>query len=140
MVKRTVRRKIKNTVFGLLFTTLVFAVIILFAISSKNLLPLLKFGSEQKNPIVKPVSEHATQNSLSKILFDKNFIMESLAEGSSSGVIIGKIKDGPRVFFSQTRDAKWQVVSLELILNKLKIDNKEPSLIDFRYEQPIVKF
>ena len=140
MIRRTVRRNIIKTVLGLLITIVIFSVITLFVFSLKYLLPLLKFGSEQKNLIIKPVSELTSKDDLSKVLYDKNFIMESLVESSSSGLIIGKIRGGPKVYFSRNKDAKWQVLSLELILSKLMIDNKKPTLIDLQFEQPIVKF
>jgi len=140
MVGRKVKRETKRVFFRILIVSIVITASVLLVLSIKNLLPLLKFGNEQKNPIVRPVSKVATANDLSKMLSDKNFIMESLIEGSSSGAIIGKIKDGPRVYFSKNKEAGWQVLSLGLILNKLTIDNKKPVLIDLRFEQPIVKF
>jgi len=140
MVRRKVKREIMRVFFKILIVSIVITAFVLLVLSIKNLLPLLRFGSEQKNSIIRAVSIVATVNDLSKILSDKNFIMESLVEGSSSGVITGKIKDGPRVYFSKNKEAGWQVLSLELILNKLAIDNKKPVLIDLRFEQPIVKF
>ena len=140
MLKRKAKRDVRRVFVGILVSSMVVAAVILLGLSIKNVIPLLKVGSEQKSSIIKPVSELATKNDLSEVLSDKNFIMESLVEGSSSGIIIGKIKDGPKVYFSKNKEAKWQVVSLELILNKLTIDNKKPTLIDLRFEQPIVKF
>ncbi|OGH16763.1 MAG: hypothetical protein A3C30_00270 [Candidatus Levybacteria bacterium RIFCSPHIGHO2_02_FULL_40_18] len=140
MVKRKVRRNIKKTIFALLIAALAISAGILLSLSVKNLFPLLKFSSEQKDAIIKPVSEFATREDLSKILSDKNIITEYLVESSASSLFIGQVKDGPKVYFAKTRDAKWQVVSLELILNKLTIENKKPVLIDLRFEQPIVKF
>lgn len=140
MVRRKVKREIKRVFFRILIVSIVITAFVLLVLSIKNLLPILRLDSEQKNSIIGAVSKVATANDLSKILSDKNFITESLVEGSSSGVIIGKIKDGPRVYFAKEKEAKWQVLSLELILNKLTIDNKKPTLIDLRFEQPIVKF
>lgn len=140
MVRRKVKREIKLVFFKILIISIVITAIVLLVLSIKNLLPLLRFGSEQKNSIIGAVSKVATVSDLSKALSDKNFIMESLVEGSSSGVIIGRIKDGARVYFSKNKEAKWQVLSLELILNKHTTDNKKPVFVDFRFEQPIVKF
>ena len=140
MVRRKVKREIKLVFFKILIISIVITAIVLLVLSIKNLLPLLRFGSEQKNSIIGAGSKVATVSDLSKALSDKNFIMESLVEGSSSGVIIGRIKDGARVYFSKNKEAKWQVLSLELILNKHTIDNKKPVFVDFRFEQPIVKF
>ncbi|MBI4091759.1 MAG: hypothetical protein HY427_00935 [Candidatus Levybacteria bacterium] len=140
MVRRKVKREIKQVFFRILIVSMVVNALVLLVLSIKNLPPLLRVGSEQKNSIIKPVSELATRNDLSKVLSDRNFIMETLIEGSSSGIIIGQIKDGPKVYFSKNKEARWQIVSLELILNKLTIDNKKPTLIDLRFEQPIVKF
>lgn len=140
MVRRKVKRKTIRVFFRILIVSIVIAAFVLLVLSIKTLSPFLRFGSEKEESIIRVISKVATANDLSKILSDKNFIMESLVEGSSSGVIIGKIKDGPGVYFSKNKEAKWQVLSLELILNKLTIDNKKPVLIDLRFEQPIVKF
>ena len=140
MVRRAVRKNIKKTVISLFISSAIIATSVLFVVSIKNLLPILKFGSEQKNSIIRPVSKLATYDNLSKILNDKNIIMESLVESSTSSLLIGQIKDGPKVYFSKQRDPGWQVLSLELILNKFTIDNKKPTLVDLRFEQPIVKF
>lgn len=139
-MKRKVRRNIQRIVISVLTAAIVLSVVILFTLSIKNLLPVFKFGSTPKDSIIKPVSDLAEAGDLSDVLSENNFIMESLSESTSSGVFIGKIKDGPRVYFSKNRDPKWQVKSLVLILNKLTIDNKKPTLVDLRYEQPIVKF
>ncbi len=140
MVKRKIKRKVRRAIFGVLILASIIFVIVLLGFSFKNMTSLFKIGIGQENSIIKPVGAVATKNDLLKALNDKNLIMESLVESSSSGIFIGRIKDGPKVYFSRIRDAKWQVLSLGLILNKLSVDNKKPLLIDLRFEQPIVKF
>lgn len=140
MVRRAVKRNIRISLF-LIFTGIVLlGILFLLAFSLKSILPFVKIGSFREESIIKPVLGLANLEQLSAGLSQKNILMESLAESSSSGLFIGKVKDGPRVYFTQTREAKWQVDSLELILRRLTIDNKKPTLIDFRFDQPIVKF
>lgn len=90
--------------------------------------------------IVESVSLNASVPSLEKLGEEKNIRFDSIRESSNSAVIIAKIKEGPDVYFSSAKDAKFQMDSLQIILSKLTIDNKEPKLIDMRYTRPIVKF
>lgn len=46
----------------------------------------------------------------------------------------------PKVVFSKSHDIKRQVASLQLILNKAKIDSKEPKIIDLRFKKPIISY
>lgn len=46
----------------------------------------------------------------------------------------------PIIFFTTKRDVNKQVASLQLILEKAKIEAKELELIDVRFEKPIIKY
>lgn len=139
-MRRRVKRDMRRIIVGIVTACVVITAAVLLGFSVRNVIPLLKIGSEQKDAIIKPVSQIATIDDLSKRLSDKNIIMESLTEGSSSGIINGKIKDGPNVYFSKNKDVDWQVLSLELILTKLTVDSKKPAFVDLTGKQPIVKF
>lgn len=49
-------------------------------------------------------------------------------------------KDDLTILFSAEHELDWQIDSLQKITNKLTIENKYPTQIDFRFEKPIVKF
>jgi hypothetical protein len=140
MIQRKVKRNVKRIIIGILIILLLALLIFSIVLSIKNVLPLLRGGNHKESAIIKPVLNTTTTDGLSKALSDKDLIMESLTETSSSEVIIGQIKDGPKVYFSKNKDAEWQALSLKLILNKLTVDNKRPTLIDLLGKQPIVKF
>ena len=46
----------------------------------------------------------------------------------------------PRVIFKLDQDLSLQIASLQLILQRAKIDSKELEFIDLRFDKPIVKF
>lgn len=46
----------------------------------------------------------------------------------------------PKIIFKLDGDMKVQIASLQLILEKARIDNKELEFIDLRFDKPIVKF
>ena len=140
MLKRKAKRHVKRTFLAIVLILIALIALILLGLSFKNLIELTKIRSEQKDSIIKPIGEPSIKESLTDALSERNFIMASIVEGSGSAVFIGQIKDGPKVYFSKSHDAKSQVRALELILSKLTIDNKKPTLVDLRFEQPIVKF
>lgn len=139
-MKRQDKRKIKKTILAVFFGLLMVAVAVLVFSFSKSFVDIFnKFTVESSEPIVKPLGSFTSPENIKTLLNDKNIILESI-DATGSAIIVAKIKGGPRVYFSKTRDALWQVNSLQLILSKLTIDNKKPDLIDLRSDRPIVKF
>ncbi len=113
-----------------------------------NLFKILHFNfktwdtaSNSNVKILKPNVNVGGIAELKREIKAKNIIFDELAESTSSAIlIVGKVRDGPKVYFSQNKEADWQVNSLQLILLKLGIDSKKPVLIDLRGARPIVKF
>lgn len=139
-MKRQDKRKIKKTIFVVFFGLLMVVVAVVVFSFSKSFVGIFnKFAVESSEPIVKPLGSFTSPENIETLLNDKNIILESI-DATGSAIIIAKIKGGPRVYFSKTRDGLWQVNSLQLILSKLTIDNKKPNLIDLRSYRPIVKF
>jgi hypothetical protein len=64
----------------------------------------------------------------------------TVAISSSSGSLRADLPEGTQVFFSYEKEIEWQISSLQSILQRLTIENKIPSVIDLRYNRPIVKF
>lgn len=77
---------------------------------------------------------------LEKKLVENNFVIENRGIASGSSSLFVKIKDGPFVFFSQSKDLGGQISSLRTILKKLTIENRKPARIDFGKNAPIVNF
>lgn len=141
MLKRRAKRNTKKIFITIL--TIVASVVILIALffAFKMLIPVFRgvnAGGEVK--ILKPNGTSTSVDDLNKQLQEKGVVFESLNEASVSGVIIGKISDGPTVHFSKEQDASWQVISLKLIIQRLRMDNKKPTLVDLSGAKPIVKF
>ena len=141
MIKRATKRR-NRKILGLVLTV-VGSILFLSAayFSINRFVPVFtQRGMGNSDKILQPVGTSTTVDDLKKQLSDKNILFDSMIDSSMSGTIVGKIIDGPTVYFSHDRQAASQVVSLELIIQRLKIDNKMPTLIDLTATRPIVKF
>lgn len=141
MGKRLIKKRVKNIILAVMLTAFIFVILILGFNTLKYLSPILNvLNRSSSKQIVRPVGTMTRIDELKLALAAKNIIFEELHESSGAALIIGKIKSGPKVYFSQNKDVGWQITSLQLILSKLTIDNIEPSYIDLRNDRPIVKF
>jgi hypothetical protein len=116
-----------------------FFIILLFTIF-KKISPLIQNNSNNSGGIIKPYGIHTDTDRLKLLLEKKNIRYEEVSESSSSGSIIIQITEGPKVYFSKSREADFQISSLQLILARLTIDDRKVTLIDLRGAKPIVKF
>ncbi len=141
MGKRVIKRRIREIILVALSILFIITAVILSVGIFKSLSPILKANTSTNQEILRPLGSVTSVEKLRESLVRKNINFDEIKESSSSGdLIIGKIKDGPYVYFSATKDIDWQVRSLELILSKLTIDNRKPIYIDLRSARPIVKF
>lgn len=142
MPKRTLKRKVKKAIiYFFIFLFSLFVILILY-FSGKNFIYLFHLINSNNNDqsIIRPIGNIVIKSDIEKKLSEKNIIADSVMESATSGAIIAKIKDGPEVFFSKSKDVDWQINSLQLIITKLNIENKKAILLDLRFDQPIVKF
>lgn len=140
-MKRSVKRRLKNTLLQIFSILLIFISLVFLFFIFQSAIPLFKaVNNTQSKNIIKPLGISTSKLDIEKKLKEKNIIVESLDESTRSALIIAKIADGPKVYFSKNLDPSWQVNSLLLIISKLTIDNKKPTLVDLRYDRPIVKF
>lgn len=142
MANRIIKKKIKK---GIVLTFLALATLAVVYFAFNVFKPMiLAFTTRSivgNEKILRPIGQTTEVSELAQKLEDKNIIFEELRESSNAAdLIIGKVRDGPKVYFSKNIETTWQVNSLRLILLKLTIDNKKPSLIDLRFDHPIVKF
>ena len=64
---------------------------------------------------------------IKEVLFENNYIQITLG-------------DKTIIFFSLNKDLTSQVASLQFVLSRNKIEGRKPSIIDLRFEKPILKF
>lgn len=51
-----------------------------------------------------------------------------------------QILNEPKIVFSLKKDVLLQLASLQLILDKAKIDNRNMEIVDLRFDKPVVKY
>lgn len=73
-------------------------------------------------------------------LKEKGLTAETIDLSTNKTVLTLELEDGPTVILSSSYDVDWQISSLQSIIYKLTIDNKQPKQIDFRFGKPVVKF
>ena len=118
---------------------LIFAFFLVMGI--RTVWPLTKMGIQDSSfTIIKPVPAQTTIAELSKKLNSANIILTSLSVSSTSGVFVGVVRDGPTVYFSDSKDSSWQVSFLARVLSRTSVDNKKPKVVDLTTSRPIVKF
>lgn len=141
MRRRAIKKRFKKAfiiiVYGSILTFLLSLVFLALKFST-SLLDKTNIGKDQE--IIKPIVGLTNKNNLLDLLNKVNLEVDSINDSTRSSVIIAKIKDGPEVYFSKTKDILWQVSSLKLILSKFTIDNRKPISVDLGSERPIVKF
>lgn len=140
-MKRIIRRKIRGIFFGI--AGFIFALIIFYALFltfrlTGNLIK--QTGSQKNSDLIRPIGLNVSRQEIEKKLSEKKIKIDPSFSASESGFIVLKLLDGPKVYFSQSKDADWQIASLQIILSKLTIDNKKPESLDLRLSKPIVKF
>lgn len=139
MLRRETKRKARRVLSIVLIAIIAVGVAIALFFANKTISPFISFGQNSKE-LIRPLGETTTLDDLKKRLADKNIIFESIKAATESGEFVGKVKEGPTVLFSQNQDAKWQVASLALILQRTTVNNKKPVLVDLTTNRPIVKF
>lgn len=105
----------------------------------KSIVPPLKSNVE-KSHIVNPVIEKVDPSYFEKKMKEQNIPIYQIEVSPDSLEIIATIQDGPKVIFSPTKDADFQVSTLQSILLRLTIENKKASEINFTFDKPIVNY
>lgn len=108
---------------------------------------LLSFFPKDKEEILRPThSLYTGEDEVEKILSERGLKFDDIKLSSVSPTLSVNLSDyGVRVIFSFTKDANWQVSSLQQILKRITIDKERvtggsaESVIDFRLDRPIVK-
>lgn len=110
---------------------------IIFAQSNDNYLPnlyianqILQIGTKLKNIDFNKVS----------LLFNKLPQMNINITQVKINELNFQILSEPRIVFSLEKDVLLQLASLQLILDKAKIDNINMEIVDLRFDKPVVKY
>jgi len=139
MKKRSTRKKLKKILFLCIsFFAALLIVGLLFLFFRDFSFSIPKFSSH-KGEILNPNATYSISD-LRNALADADVAYTSVAISSASGALRADLPEGTQVYFSYKNDLKWQISSLQRILIRLTIENKVPSVIDLRYNRPIVKF
>ncbi len=137
-VKEKKEKKLKK-----LFKLLGIVIAIIFAVSAilygiRYLLIVTVFSN--KTIILNPQSTSSIGNEdVEKTLRANNIAFQELAISSVSGMIKFRTND-VQVFISSQKKIDEQILTLQAILRRLSLDGKRPTLVDLRYNKPIVKF
>lgn len=129
---------------GLLIIFLFFAGIVLgYMLLKKNVVSLPRQTSENKTPIVRPISEKKDRIvQLQKILSENQIDYMLITAASQSATIIIELESGAYVYVKNADEALGQIPILSQIITRTGIEQpgKKISYIDLRFENPIVKF
>lgn len=100
------------------------------------------FVYEQDLSLGKNISQDLIRNSLLIFGSLKTFGIEVKEAKiySKKLLLVDPPADGPRIIFKVDEKIDIQLASLQLILNKAKIDKEKLEFIDLRFDKPIVRF
>lgn len=93
-----------------------------------------------KNELIGPLPNSDPVRDLETILRERQIDLISSPVASESAIVVVLTDDQTRILFSANKDLALQVVSLQIILNKLTIEGRKARSIDFRFKDPIVVY
>lgn len=144
-MRRLLQKRTRSAFF---YTSLV--VIILILIFSSLFIAKVFFPNflSQDEKIISPEVKTGKMLDFEKKLKENNIAFSKIYIATSGAYLIAKLENGPTVYFSNEKPVDLQVRSLHEVLTRLTIDgqpqkntgSKEPKLIDFRFDKPIVRF
>lgn len=76
---------------------------------------------------------------LEKELEKSNISFKSV-QAKQDGSLLIELSDGGSIIFSQKKDIKNQISSLQLVLTRLTIEGKKLKSLDFRFNNPVVSY
>lgn len=140
-VKRgTLREAKKESKFPIIVSSIAIVVCIIASMAIVVFVVSMYFPKKNNSSIILPFTAVDEAAVLRKDLSAVGLAAMSIETASGDGTLIVQIKEGPKVYFSPQEDIKSQVSSLQLIISRLTIEKRNPTLVDFRYNRPIVKF
>lgn len=136
--KKTARFKkiISSLIVGIIILFLCVGVLFALRLAFEFYVEYKNNGNITNPNVAVPITDEEIHN----LLVKTDIEIEEQKDASASSRFLIKIKNGPYVIFSDTKDLEDQLTLLKSILRRLTIENKKPTLIDLRYNKPIVKF
>lgn len=89
--------------------------------------------------IVSPLASPTAQDYLAKLLEEKQITLK-IPLKTKKGMIEASLKNGPLVIFTSQKDLESQVTSLQIILERFKIEGRKVRKIDFRFDKPVISY
>ena len=128
--KRENKRKKFITLFFILFYSVLILLITSFVIYSHFI--------QKKTSFLSPISQRTYGIDLEGLLGKDGIDFVSIDK--KDGYSIVNLKGGREVLLSDTGDMEKQVSSLQLVLNRLKIEGKDFKRLDLRFKTPVIVF
>lgn len=136
--KKNVREK---QFYGIIFVIIIILFVATgFIYGVKQIANLSIFQGEKKPVIVPIIENEATKDDIIKAFNKTHLQINDIKNASNSGVFEIKLENGPKVIISSLKDVDEQVALIDSIIRRFTIENKNPNVIDLRYNKPIVKF
>jgi hypothetical protein len=120
-----------------LFLIILFA--IFFWLSQTNERVQLLLASFGQKPIVAPLPHKNPEEEVRNLLIEKGVHVAEIRMVSDSAILV-TLTTGTQVLMNPFKDITVQVNSLQIIVNKLTIEGKQPKRIDLRFKDPIVVY
>lgn len=135
MLKNSRQRKLKSRRKLVLPVFLLLVLLFFFAWSQRDKLTIdLNFGEEKMES---PIPQNSKIGLFQDILSQKGLAASNIKiEGNEISADIS----GINVLFIQGENLSKEVVSLQLILSRARIDGRMPEKIDLRFSQPVVLY
>lgn len=94
-----------------------------------------------RTPYISPISKNQISSiiDLEKMLEKSNILFKNVSNNYDGNLVV-ELSDGGLITFSQKKDLKNQISSLQLVLSRLTIEGKKLKSLDFRFNNPIVSY
>lgn len=139
MKRRSTRKKVKKIVILSTSLVVVFLISLLLYLFFRDFSFSIPKFSNHSGEIINPNATYSISD-IRDALAQAKIQYTTVTISSSSGSLRADLDKGTQVYFSYEKEINWQISSLQSILQRLTIENKIPTVIDLRYNRPIVKF
>lgn len=92
----------------------------------------------QKELIKDPLWENSTSDDFTNSI--ENIGLKILSKEEFKNYLEATLSGNLHVFLNKEEEISKQVASLQYILNRSKIEGKLPSIIDLRFDKPVLKY
>lgn len=139
-VEQKKNRRLKKTLGILSLVILALFILIAILIGIRYAFEVYKGAISSKEIVAGNVTMPESNEELAALFLEDGITIEKLQSSSFSAKLTVQVTNGPKVILSRSKDLKVQVQLLDSILRRLIIEDKKPTVIDLRYNKPIVKF